>query len=75
MPGSSSSLTDLGPTGEMGDDPLPGSDGEIRFAVCVHQGRVIMDFGDCAVKWIGLDADEADQLTAALAECAKAVKA
>lgn len=64
----------LGATGEIPEDLLPGSEGGIRFAVFPHEGHVILDFGDEAVKWLGMDAVEAEALAAALLEAAKGAK-
>lgn len=46
----------LGATGKYPQDKFKDDDeGEIRVAVGIHNGRVLIDFGPKQVKWLALD--------------------
>jgi len=58
--------TVLGETGKFPDGELNKDDeGEIVFALAVHNNRIIMHFGK-SVAWVGMKPDEARSLAAVL---------
>lgn len=62
---------DLGPTGEHPDGQLnKHDDGGIKFAVGVHEGKVVMDFGK-PTAWIGMNPQDAMDLASTLVKNAR----
>lgn len=50
----------FGATGRFPDGKLNDNDeGEIRLGMAVHEGRVIMNFGENPIKWIGFTKEQA----------------
>ncbi len=53
----------LGATGEFPEGKLDPSDaGEILFAVAADGGKVIVDFGETPIAWLGMPAETARAL-------------
>jgi hypothetical protein len=66
----------LGPLGDFPEDQLTAEDsGALRLAITTYQGRVIIDFGEDPVAWIGMPPDVAEELAASLIEYARQCKA
>jgi hypothetical protein len=62
---------ELGATGEFPDGKISEDDeGELRMAVAVHEGNVILDFGK-NISWIGLPPEQAKHLGQLLIQKAK----
>lgn len=61
----------FGATGHFPEGQLhPTDEGQIRFGVAAHEGKVLLDFGG-PVAWMGLDPDDADSLAQSLQEKAR----
>lgn len=59
----------LGATGNHPDGKLTEDDeGEIRLAIGHTPGKVIIDFGDKPIKWIGFNTTQARQIAMTLIE-------
>lgn len=64
----------LGDTGAYPQGALTKDDeGELRFAVGVKDGKVVLDFGK-PTAWIGFDADQAIQIAMMLVKHAGSIK-
>ena len=62
---------ELGPTGDHPHGKLNEHDeGGLKFAVGVHEGKVIMDFGE-PTAWLGMDPQLAADLASALIKNAR----
>lgn len=60
----------LGATGGFPDGKLtPTDEGELRFAVCVKDGRVVFEFGK-PVAWIGFTPEQAREIAVSIREAA-----
>lgn len=54
---------ELGATGQYPEGKLTEADeGEIKIAIGVHEGKVVIHFGGKPVKWIGLSAQQAREM-------------
>ena len=52
----------LGATGKFPQGKLKkGDEGEIRFAMTVYNGKIVMDFGK-PVQWLGIDVETAREI-------------
>jgi hypothetical protein len=63
----------LGPTGQFPQGKLtPHDEGEIRIAIGIENGKVVMHFGK-EIAWIGFDPAQAHSLAQSLIEKANAI--
>ena len=62
----------LGATGRHPEGKLtPKDDGEIAFAVYEKEGKVVLDFGDKPVSWVGMSPEQASEVGRLLMKRAK----